>query len=120
MQPDFRRRAGKALASDPVLRRLVDGLVHALHPEAIYLFGSRAREDGDADSDYDLMVIVAASDQPVHVRSRSVRPLLWEVPVPVDVLVWTREEFERRLPVVASLPATIRREGRLIYVARAA
>jgi hypothetical protein len=32
-----------------------------------------------------------------------------------DVLVWTADEFDRRRHLAASLPATILREGRLIY-----
>ena len=32
-----------------------------------------------------------------------------------DVVVFTREEFERGLAVVSSLPATVAREGRLLY-----
>jgi predicted nucleotidyltransferase len=113
-------RANDAQGSDPILQEFVRRIVEALHPERIYLFGSRARAEGTPDSDYDIMVVVAHSDQPVHVRSRAVRPLLWDVPAPVDVLVWTQEEFDRRLPVVASLPATIEREGRILYAARAA
>jgi hypothetical protein len=66
------------------------------------------------------MVVVAESDQPIHLRSRAVRPLVWDVEAPVDLLIWTREEFEHRLPVMASLPATITREGWLVYAARAA
>ncbi|HEV8637500.1 MAG TPA: hypothetical protein VG370_25040 [Chloroflexota bacterium] len=31
------------------------------------------------------------------------------------MLFITRDEFERRLPVVMSLPATVAREGRLLY-----
>lgn len=101
--------------SDPVVAAFVRRLVDALRPERIYLFGSRARGEGGPDSDYDLMVVVPSSAQPVHVRSRAIRPLLWDVPAPVDVLVWTREEFDRRVPVVTSLPATILREGKLVY-----
>ena len=31
-------------------------------PERIYLFGSRARGNAGADSDYDIMVVVATSE----------------------------------------------------------
>ena len=40
-----------------VLRRLVDIIVREADPEAIILFGSRARGDARADSDIDLLVI---------------------------------------------------------------
>jgi len=35
----------------------------------------------------------------------------------MDILVMTREEFERRREVPASLPATVLREGRILYAA---
>jgi hypothetical protein len=37
--------------------------------------------------------------------------------IAADVLVWTRGRFERRVHVVASLSATILREGRLLHAA---
>ena len=40
------------------LNEAVRRLVAALQPERIYLFGSRARGDFDADSDWDLLVVV--------------------------------------------------------------
>ena len=94
-----------------VVRRLVD----ALRPERIYLFGSHARGDATEDSDYDLLVIVEErQDQPVRMEQqayRALRGLLGGV----DVVVMTRDFFERRRQVVASLPATVVREGRLLY-----
>jgi predicted nucleotidyltransferase len=52
-----------ATIADERLRRLVETIVNALHPEEIWLFGSRAhgeaREDSDYDSDYDLFVVVS-------------------------------------------------------------
>ena len=37
--------------------------------------------------------------------------------VAADVLVWSLQSFESRLNVACSLPATIQREGRLLYAA---
>ena len=34
-----------------------------------------------------------------------------------DILVWTRDAFDSRVHLRASLPATIAREGKLLYVA---
>ena len=104
-------------AVDGPLAEVVQRLAQALKPERIYLFGSRARGDAREGSDYDLMVIVAESDQPSYRRAQEAYKSLWGVGVSVDVLVWTRAEFERQVPVVASLPATVMREGRLVYAA---
>lgn len=54
------------------LERAIARVVQTMQPEAIYLFGSRARGDADADSDYDLLVIVA--DDAPSVRARWKRP----------------------------------------------
>ena len=44
--------------SDPTLSEIVRRLVDAYCPERIYLFGSRARGDAGAGSDYDLLLVV--------------------------------------------------------------
>ena len=48
---------------DP-LAEIVPRLIEAYRPERIYLFGSRARDDFAADSDYDFMVVVPDSAPP--------------------------------------------------------
>ncbi len=103
--------------ADPRLAEIVRRLVEAFRPERVYLFGSKARGDEDPDSDYDLMVVVSASAQPAYRRAQEAHGLLWDLGVAADVLVWTREEFEPRLRLAASLPATVVREGKLLYAA---
>lgn len=104
-------------AEDPSLAEIVRRLVAAYQPQRIYLFGSRARADGGRDSDYDLMVVVADDAPPEHRRSRLAYQALRGTGTAADVLVWTREAFESRLPLRASLPSTIVAEGRLLYAA---
>jgi predicted nucleotidyltransferase len=101
-----------------VLAEVVHRLVDALQPEQIYLFGSRARGDSQADSDYDVMVIVPESDLPPHRRAQLAHRALFGVRAATDILVSTREEFDRFLSVPGSLAATVLREGRLVYDAR--
>lgn len=103
---------------DSVLADIVGRLVLAFQPERIYLFGSKARLDAQPDSDYDLMVVVPNDAPPEQRRSRRAYEVLRGTGTAADVLVWTRERFTSRLHVVASLPATIMREGTLIYDTR--
>ncbi len=110
-------RASGEPPDDVRLAEIVRRLVDAYRPERIYLFGSRARGDATADSDYDLMVVVAASDVSGHRRAEQAYRALWGVDAPLDVLVWTREQFDRQTVVAASLPAAILREGQLVYAA---
>lgn len=105
------------LDRDPVLAELVRRLVAAYEPERIYLFGSKARGDADADSDYDLLLVVPDDAPPERLRGRLAYEVLWGSGAAADVVVWTRTAFDRRARVPASLPATVLREGRLLHAA---
>ena len=102
---------------DPVLVEIVRRLAEAFHPERVYLFGSRARGDAGPDSDYDLMVIVPDSAPPECRDSRRAYEVLWGIWTAADVLIWTKEAFDSRLHLKASLPSTVLDEGRLLYAA---
>ena len=110
MEPDI-------LKDDPILGEIVRRLVHAYEPERIYLFGSTARGDAQADSDYDLMLIVPDNAPPERRRSRMAYQVLRGTGRAADVLVWTRTSFDSRLGVRTSLPATVASEGRLLHAA---
>lgn len=97
------------------LDELVRRLVHAHQPWRIYLFGSRARGEAASDSDYDLMMVLETMEGPAHQIAQAAHSLAWGLGISADILVMSREEFERRLPLKASLPATILREGRLLH-----
>jgi predicted nucleotidyltransferase len=96
---------------DEIVRRIVDGM----HPIRIYLFGSQARGESGESSDIDLLVVVAKSDLPRHKREAHSYDLLWGLTKPVDVIVLTREEFERMSLVKTSLVSTVQAQGKVIY-----
>lgn len=96
-----------------VIRRLVD----AYDPQRIFLFGSMARGEAGPDSDYDLMVIVPDDAPPDRRSGRLAYEQLWGTGAAADVVVWTHDRFERRKHLPASLPATVLREGKLLYAA---
>ena len=100
--------------ADPVAES-VRRLRVSLKAERIYLFGSRARDEADDDSDYDFLVVVRDSPLPRYKREQQAFRALCGMGIAKDVVVFTREEFERGLAVVSSLPATVAREGRLLY-----
>ena len=104
-------------AEVPILAELVDRLVHAYQPEQIYLFGSKARGDWGPNSDFDLLVVVPDDAPSERHESTLAYKTLRGTGVAADVLVMNRSTFDSRLHVVASLPATVAREGRLLHVA---
>jgi uncharacterized protein len=100
----------------PELPEVVRRLVGVLEPERIYLFGSAARGDADQDSDLDLLVIVSDDDKIDQHRLAQAYMALWGISTPADIVVQTRDHFESRAHVKASLPGTVVREGKLVYV----
>jgi uncharacterized protein len=72
-------------------------------------FGSYARGTADGYSDLDLAVVLETEDRPLD-RPRRLRELLDALPLPVDLLVFTPEEFARGLEgqcgIFASIAAT--------------
>jgi len=102
---------------DEHLAEITRRLVEAYEPERIYLFGSKARGDAGADSDYDLLVVVPDEAPPERTRSRLAYERLWGTGSAADVLVWKKSEFDGRLHLEASLPSTVVREGKLVYAA---
>jgi predicted nucleotidyltransferase len=104
-------------ADDPILAEIVSRLVGVFAPEQIYLFGSHARGEAGPDSDYDLLVVVRSSILPRYRRDQAAFEALRGVGVAKDVLVLTHDEFARQRTVICSLPATVEREGVLLYAA---
>ena len=100
---------------EPILRAIVPRLVEVYSPVRIYLFGSKARGDDGPDSDYDFLVVVP-DDAPENLRSGGAgRKATLDIEAAQDILVCTIGFFERRSTVKTSLPATVLREGKLLY-----
>jgi predicted nucleotidyltransferase len=98
---------------DEILRRIVA----ALQPERVCPFGSPARGQAGSDIDHDLRVVVSETDQPTHRLSQQAHSAPWGLGVSADILGWACRAFGERLGVVASLPALVTREGRLLCAA---
>jgi len=103
------------------LAHLVAILVREFAPERIYVFGSHARGDSGTDSDVDLLVLLPDLPAPAYELDRRARELAGPRSFPLDLVFMARARFEERLPALASLPATVAREGKLVYdIGRAA
>ena len=91
--------------------RLADGL----HADAVWVFGSVARNEITPNSDLDLLVVVKESHEPRYRRAQRALRLLSDIHAPKDVIVMTAEEWEFEGKVTCSLGSTVRREGVLLY-----
>lgn len=98
----------------PPLDEIVAKIVEAFQPRRIVMFGSRARGDGGAESDLDLLVEME-SDQAPRDRARAVDALFAPRRWSMDLVVCTPEEVERYKDVVGTILYTIEREGKVLY-----
>ena len=99
---------------EDLLQSIATRITEAIHPQKIILFGSWARGEGGSHSDVDLLII-QESDLPRPQRYAIVRRLFWGMGIPMDILVYTPEEFERYQSVPGSLTHTVAHEGRVLY-----
>jgi predicted nucleotidyltransferase len=89
-------------------------IVERFHPLKVILFGSMARGDARPDSDLDLLVVLPHVENK-HSAMVEIFRALSDIPAPVDVLVTTPEEIERRRDALGSVLRPALREGRVVY-----
>lgn len=103
---------------ESLLRQIVNVIVREGSPEAIVLFGSRARGDARADSDVDLLVIEKEPFSPQRSRRKEVARLhmaLRGLPLSKDILLYSRDEFEHWRNSSSHLIGRAGREGRVLH-----
>jgi predicted nucleotidyltransferase len=73
---------------------IVARIAAKFNPDKIILFGSYASGTPNNDSDIDLLVI-QDTDLPRHKRSFDIQKMLIGSMIPMDILVYTNNEFEK-------------------------
>jgi predicted nucleotidyltransferase len=89
-------------------------IAESFNPEKIILFGSYAWGIPEKDSDLDLFVIMESTERPIK-RAASLRRVLKDRYVPMDILVRTPEELKHRIDIGDPFIKKILRDGQVIY-----
>ncbi len=97
-----------------ILAEIIRRIVRVIDPMKVILFGSRARGDARPDSDFDLLV-VRESSNPRHERSAPIYTALADMPIEVEVMVYTPAEIEEWQEVPQAFVTTAVREGKVLY-----
>ena len=106
---------GSFKSEEAALGFIRDRLVVSLQPEAIWLFGSRARGDQRRDSDFDILVVLPDSlGAKARDHRRTLEPLLGSG-LPCDVLPCAASDFERAKNQRGTIAYAAATEGRLLY-----
>ena len=104
--------------TDSIIGQMVKALVEAADPEQVILFGSRARGDSCEHSDVDLVVVEAEPFGPERSRHKEMmrlRRALRPFRVPVDVLVYSRDDVDYWRDSLNYVLARAMREGTVLY-----
>jgi predicted nucleotidyltransferase len=88
--------------------------VEVAQPEKIILFGSRARGDARPDSDFDELVI-KETNEPSYRRDAPLYVAVADLPVEVEILVYTPDEVAEWAQVPQAFITTATREGKTVY-----
>lgn len=81
------------MISESKIREIVNIITSSFNPDKVILFGSYAIGQANEDSDLDLLV-VKDTDLPMHKRNIEIRRALIGTKAPMDLLVYTKSEFE--------------------------
>lgn len=101
-----------------VPEELLGPVVAYYRPRKVILFGSRARGDDGADSDFDLLVVVDDDTPAERLSWRGKYEARKTYHRAVDIVTCRSAMFERKRRVVGSLSHTADREGVVVYERR--
>jgi uncharacterized protein len=90
-------------------------LVKTYNPIEIYLFGSYAWGTPTEDSDLDILIVVDKSDEKSYKRPVCGHKALRGLDLSKDLIVYTREEFEKKSKDITTLCYKIKKDGELFY-----
>ncbi len=93
--------------------RLIKDIVHSVLPGQIILFGSRARNNFDKFSDYDLLIITpqSLSIKEKMKLSTQIRKKLLEHDIAADVIINSVDEVEEKKSEIGNIVKYALQEG---------
>ncbi|ABD90423.1 nucleotidyltransferase domain-containing protein [Rhodopseudomonas palustris] len=101
--------------TDTLLREAARRLAAAAPVEKVILFGSRARGDHTADSDFDLCVILDDGIPPGLYTPITLWQQVADLGIPIQIVALRRGAFEAARRDIQSISYQIDRDGRVIY-----
>lgn len=103
---------------DVLLHQMVETIVREAASETIIFFGSRVRGYARPDSDVDLLVVETEPFSPQRSRRKEAARLymaLRGLAVSKDILLYSREEFDRWKNSINHVVGKAHREGRVLH-----
>lgn len=96
------------------LEKLIDIIIEEIDPDKVILFGSRARGDERAYSDYDIMII-KENLKNGRALLRKVYLSLSGIGAPVDLIIIDGKKLRENIDDPFMIYGEVLREGRILY-----
>ena len=96
------------------IQHITRQIIEKYKPEKIVLFGSAARGKPDLDSDVDLLIIKKQTPLYGADRIRELSRII-ERNIPLDLLIYRPEEFEKRVQMGDPFLKSVLKEGKVLY-----
>ena len=104
-----------------IKEEIAERLLRLEKPFKVILFGSHASGSPSSESDIDLLVVLNKDKAPKNFKERSenylkISRVLRDIErkIPLDIIVYTKPEFERFLQIGSLFSKTIMQEGKEI------
>ncbi|MFH1644008.1 MAG: nucleotidyltransferase domain-containing protein [bacterium] len=103
------------MISKKLITEIKEKLVSVYDPLEIYLFGSYVWGNPDEESDLDFLIVVSESNEKSYKRAIPASYALKKILAPVDIIVYTKEEFDYKLKQKSTLCFKIQNDGKKLY-----
>ena len=102
------------MVTEEKIHEIVNKIVNFYKPEKIILFGSYANGKANSDSDVDL-IIIKETEVPKQKRGREIRKYMFGMMVPMDLKIYTNEEFTKDLSNPYSFIYSAIKNSKVLY-----
>ncbi|MCL4492708.1 MAG: nucleotidyltransferase domain-containing protein [Nitrospirae bacterium] len=106
------------VVTEDALIEITKAIVDAVNPMKIILFGSYARGDARPNSDLDFLVVEEEPFSATRSRRKEIGNIyrkLLNYDMPVDILLYSKNEFDKWKDGINHVIARAHREGRIVY-----
>jgi predicted nucleotidyltransferase len=101
--------------SQQTIDQVKEKLIKEFNPVEIYLFGSYAWGHPDDESDLDIFLVVDKADEDRYKMLVRGHDVLGDLDIAKDLIIYTKDEFDRLSSDITRLSYKIKREGKLVY-----
>ncbi|KAF0134420.1 MAG: DNA polymerase subunit beta [Candidatus Saganbacteria bacterium] len=97
-----------------LIKDIVNKIVKGSQPEKVILFGSAVKHSAKTINDLDFLV-VKASNLRRDIRGEEIKKSLTDVIFPIDIFVYTPEEYKKFKNLSGSFVSKIEKTGKTLY-----